>query len=378
MLSLRQRALPVALCAAITAVVPAVGASAAAQPVTAARAPISAEAVITTIAGTGDRGFAGDGGAAVDATLNRTRDTAIGPDGSIFVVDTFNNRIRKIATDGTISTVAGDGSAGYNGDDIPATSASLHWPHDAFVDDTGVLYIADAQNHRVRMVGLDGIIHTVAGTGVAGSTGDGGPAVDAQIRNPKSVAVRGHYLYLSGLDNKIRRVDLSTGTIDTVAGTGAMGYTGDGGPAVDATLAKPQRLQVDWHGNIYVADTDNDVIRRIDGDTGTIETVAGSDRGFSGDGGPATSAELNRPRGLALAGDSLLYIADSGNDRIRAVDLSTGIITSVVGTTGGYSGDGGPAVDAQIYGPRGLTVLKNGDLLIADSMNSRIRLVSAP
>jgi PKD repeat protein/sugar lactone lactonase YvrE len=351
----------------------------AARAATPARAgTVSGSSVITTVAGTGASAFGGDGGPAVAAQLNQPRDSDVGPDGSIYVADTMNSRVRRIAPDGTISTFAGTGSRTYNGDGIPATQASLSWPHDVFVDPTGVVYVADANHHRVRRVDLDGTIHTVAGTGVAGSSGDGGLAVDAQIKNPKSMVLHDGVLYFSDLENKIRQVDLGTGIISTFAGNGSAGYSGDGGPATSAELNDPQRIQVDSAGDLYIADALNNVVRRVDGATHVITTVAGTGRaGLSGDGGQATAAQLSQPRGVALAGDSLLYVADTDNHRVRAVDLSTGLISTVVGTTAGFSGDGGPAVQAQLDQPRGLTVLPDGDLLVADTLNSRLRLVSA-
>jgi trimeric autotransporter adhesin len=343
-----------------------------------AMAVITRTSVVSTYAGTGTAGFSGDGGPARTAGLNQPRDTAMGPDGSVYVADTYNNRIRRIAPDGTITTVAGNGSATYNGDGIPATSASLSLPHDVTVDSAGVVYIADSAHHRIRRVSLNGIITTISGTGVSGGSGDGGPATSARLKNPKSVALYGGALYTSGLDNKVRRIDLTTGIITRVAGTGTAGYSGDGGPATSARLHAPQRLAIDSTGNIYVADTMNSVIRRIDAASRTIRTVAGvgGTEGLRGDGGPAASALLNSPRGLALDGDGLLYIADSDNHRVREVDLSTGIITAVVGTSAGYAGDGGPAVSARLRQPRGLTVTPQGDLLIAESGNSVIRKVA--
>jgi trimeric autotransporter adhesin len=343
-----------------------------------AMAAVSRTSVISTIAGNGTAGFSGDGGPASASRLNQPRDSAMGPDGSIYVADTFNNRIRRITPAGTITTVAGNGSATYNGDGIQATRASLSWPHDVTVDSTGVIFIADSQHHRIRRVGLNGVITTLAGTGVSGSTGEGGPATSARLKNPKTVALHNGALYTAGLDNKVRRIDLTTGIITTVAGTGVAGYAGDGGHAKAARLNGPQRLQIDSQGNIYVADTLNSVIRRVDGATGIIRTVAGVGgvTGFRGDNGPATSALLDNPRGLALEGDGTLYSADSDNNRVRAVDLTTGIITTVAGTQAGYSGDGGPAGSARLQQPRGLTVTTQGDLLVAEVGNSVIRKVA--
>jgi sugar lactone lactonase YvrE len=348
--------------------------------VPAAGASTTEDPTITTVSGS-ERGFAGDGGPAAQALLNQPRDTAVAADGTIYVADTFNNRIRRIASDGTISTVAGTGSPDYNGDDIAATSASLQWPHDVTVDEGGVVYIADSAHHRIRMVTTDGVITTVAGTGQPGSTGDGGPATAARIQNPKSVVVHDGSLYFSSLEDKVRRVDLTSGVITTVAGTDVAGYSGDGGPATSATLDSPQRIAVDSVGNLYVADTGNSVVRRIDAGTGVITTVAGDGTpGSSGNGALATTAQIDHPRGLALDGDQVLYIADSDSHCVRRVNLETGIIRRVAGTMEkGFSGDGGPAREAQLYQPRGLSVTPDGDLLIADTFNDRLRMVvSAP
>jgi sugar lactone lactonase YvrE len=339
-------------------------------------AAVTGESSIETVAGSRE-GFAGDGGPAVEALLDQPRDTAVAADGTIYVADTFNNRIRVIAPDGTISTFAGTGSPNYDGDDVAATSASLHWPHDVTVDDTGTVYIADSAHHRIRRVDSNGVITTIAGTGGAGSTGDDGPATEARIQNPKTVAVHDGALYFSSLEDKIRRVDLTSGIITTIAGTGVAGYSGDDGPAALAQLDSPQRLAIDSVGNIYVADTGNSAVRRIDAVTGTITTVAGDGTpGSSGNGGPATAAEIDHPRGLALDGDSTLYLADSDSHRVRRIDLDAGIIRRVAGTTKGFSGDGGPAGAAELYQPRGLTVMPDGSLLVADTFNDRLRLVT--
>jgi sugar lactone lactonase YvrE len=339
---------------------------------------VARTSTISTIAGDGTVGFTGDGGLASASKLNQPRDVAIGPDGSIFITDTFNNRVREISPDGIITTVAGNGSATYNGDGIQATSASLSWPHDMTVDPAGVIYIADSAHNRIRRVGTDGVITTVAGTGVGGSTGDNGPATSARIKQPKSVALYGGGLFISGADHKVRRIDLSSGIITTIAGTGTAGFSGDGGPARLARLNEPQRLQIDSFGNIYVADMENSAIRRIDAATGIIRTVAGvgGSSGLRGDNGPATSAWLNKPRGIQLEGDGILYIADTANHRVRMVDLGTGTIITVAGTSQGYSGDGGPASAARLRQPRGLAVTPQGDLLIAESGNHVIRKVA--
>ncbi len=347
------------------------------QSAAAATVEVTAGSSITTIAGNGKAGFAGDGGPASAAQLNLPRDSAIGPDGSIYIADTYNNRVRKIAPDGTMSTVAGNGSQEYNGDNIPATSAGLAWPHDVFVDAGNVLYIADSDHHRIRKV-VNGVITTIAGNGNIGSTGDGGPAVQATLKNPKSVFVFKNYIYIAGLDDRVRRVNRTTGVIEPYVGTGVGGYSGDGGPATAAQIDTPQRIQIDSVGNLYIADTHNCAVRRVDAKTQVITTVAGTGLpGLSGDGGPATSAQLDNPRGLALFGDTVLYVADSNNARVRKIDLITGSIAAIAGTVQGDAGDGGPAGLSQLTQPRGLSVTPEGDLLVADTFNSRLRRIKA-
>lgn len=342
-----------------------------------ASASVTPSSVITTVAGKGQvAGFAGDGGPASAALLNMPRDSELGPDGSIYVADTDNNRIRRIAPDGTITTVAGNGVEGYNGDGIPATSAALWWPHDVFVDDVGNLFIVDSHNNRIREVTSDGIIRTIVGTGASGSSGDGGLATRARIKQPKSAYLFNGFLYFTSLENKVRRVDMATGIISTYAGTGTAGYRN--GARLTAQFRTPQRIQLDSLGNVFVADTENHAIRRIDAATGLVTTVAGTGvRGYNGSAGTATTLRLNNPRGIALDGDGLLYIADTGNNRIRQVDLATGYLTTVAGTGAqGFSGDGGPAISARFYQVRGLTVDGSGNLLVADSFNSVLRRIA--
>ena len=334
---------------------------------------------ITRVAGTGTPAMSGDGGPALSATLNEPRDTAIGPDGSIYLTDTFNNRIRRIdEVTGIITTVAGTGSDVYNGDNIPATQASLKWPHDVTVADDGTLYIADSDHHRVRRVDADtGIITTVLGTGRSGTSGDNGLGTKALLKKPKSVALYGGGLYVADLSNRVRRLDLATGIVTTVAGNGAAGYSGDGGPATLARLNTPQRIAIDSTGSIYIADTGNNRIRRVDGTTGIITTVAGTGvAGFSGDNGQGKAARLKAPRGVTLEGDGTLYIADSGNNRIRKLDLASGVITTIAGSAKGFSGDGGPASAARFTNPRGLTVDAAGRLIVCDTLNSVIRVIT--
>jgi DNA-binding beta-propeller fold protein YncE len=256
----------------------------------------------------------------------------------------------------------------------------LHWPHAVALDATEAnLYIADPANHRIRKVELaTRMITTVAGTGEGGFAGDGGPAVAAQLDDPKGVVVgpAGDLYIADSANDRIRRVDPS-GTIITIAGTGETGFSGDGGPAVAARLNGPRSLALDGAGNLYVADDNNDRIRRVD-PSGMIITIAGTGvTGFSGDGGPAVAAQLARPRGVAVDAAGNVYVADCMNHRIRMVDV-TGTIRTVAGSgRRGYSGDGGPAAEARLFLPRGVAVDPGGNLYIADTYNQRVRVVKA-
>jgi sugar lactone lactonase YvrE len=296
----------------------------------------------------------------------------IDADGILYIADNGNNRVLRVDSSGTISTVAGIGTRGFSGDGGLATEAQLSEPAGVAVDAAGNLYIADLGNNRVRRVDRSsGTISTVAGIGTAGFSGDGGLAIAAQISEPAGVAVdAAGILYIADLgNNRVRRVDRSSGTITTVAGTGTAGFSGDGGLATEAQLDYPAGVAVDAADNLYIADNDNDRVRRVDLSSGTITTVAGTGtQGFSGgDGGLATEAQLYYPAGVAVDAADNLYIADSGNHRVCRVDLSSGTITTVAGTgTAGFSGDDGPAIIARLDHPRDVAVDAAGNLYIAE------------
>jgi sugar lactone lactonase YvrE len=331
--------------------------------------------VITSVAGNGTQGYAGDSGPATGAELNYPIGVAFDASGNLYIADAENNRVCKVDRAGVITTVAGNGAPGYNGDPGPAIWAELNYPMGLAVDTAGNLYIADTQNNRVRKVDRDGVITTVAGTGAQGYSSDG-PAVSAELNQPTDVAVdSAGNIYIADNQNFcIRRVD-ADGVITTVAGNGTQGYGGDGGPATGAELDYPTGVAVDSFGALYITDARNNRIRKVDRN-GIITTVAGNGtQGYGGDGGLATSAELNYPAGMAFDASGDLYLTDEGNSRIRRVDAN-GVITTVAGNgTQGYGGDGGPATGAELNFPADLAFDASGNLYIADIKNNRIRKV---
>ncbi|MEE1751155.1 NHL domain-containing protein [Streptomyces sp. SP18CS02] len=332
--------------------------------------------VITTVVGTGIAGFAGDNGPAVSAQVSYPYEFAMDSTGTLYFSDRNNHRVRRITTDGKISTVAGTGVAGYRGDNGPAASAQLNMPRGVAVDSTDTLYIADSENHRVRKVAADGTISTVAGTGAAGFSGDGGAATAARMNGPYAVAVDSTgILYVADFNNHRVRKITTDGKISTAAGTGTAGFSGDNGPAASAQLNKPIGLLSDNADNLYIADTYNHRVRKITTD-GKISTAAGTGTaGFSGDNGPAASARLNRPMGLALDSTGALYIADTANHRLRMV-TADGKMHTVAGTgTAGFGGDGNAAASAQLNNLIGLTIDCADTLYIADILNHRIRKI---
>jgi uncharacterized protein (TIGR03437 family) len=335
--------------------------------------------VITTVAGGGLAGYNGDNIPVTVAELNSPTGIAVDAAGNLYIADQLNNRIRKVSN-GVITTVAGNGTAGYNGDSIPATSSELNNPYGVAVDAAGNLYIADSGNNRIRMVS-GGVITTVAGSGTQGFSGDNGPAASADLNDPLGVVMdTAGNLYIGDTGNgRVRKV--AGGVITTVAGGGIL--LGNDTPALGAQFNYPSGVATDSAGSLYVADSNNNLIRKIT--NGVITTVAGNGTlGYSGDNGPATSAQLNHP--IAVAADSAgnLYVSDTNNQRIRKV--SGGIITTVAGNgsscciccigSTGTIGDNGPATGASFYGPNGVAVDAAGNLYIADSGNFRIRKVS--
>jgi sugar lactone lactonase YvrE len=339
--------------------------------------------IITTVAGNGTYAYAGDGGPATNASLRYPQGVGFDAAGNLYIADNDNNRVRKVDANGIITTVAGDGngsstgSGRYAGDGGAATNASLYRPNNVAWDAAGNLLIADIFNDRIRRVDTHGIITTVAGKSGRGYSGDGEAATNAELNLPASVALDAMgELYIADLDNnRIRKVD-TNGIITTVAGNGRYGYAVDGGPATNASLSNPQGAAVDLIGNLYIADTRNYCIRKVN-KQGIITTVAG--RGGvnypPGDGGAATNGGLSYPWFVTLDAIGELYIADHGNNRIRKVDTN-GIITTVAGNGNrAYGGDGGAATNASLNGPACVALDAAGNLYIADWYNNRIREV---
>ncbi|MFI0242665.1 RICIN domain-containing protein [Streptomyces sp. NPDC016845] len=330
---------------------------------------------ISTVAGTGVAGFKGENEPGAAAQLNRPYGIAVDGNGTLYLCDFSNHRVRKITTDGKVSTVAGTGTAGFSGDGGPARSAQLHNPREVAVDG-GTLYVTDSSNHRVRRITPDGVISTVAGTGAAGFSGDGGPAASARLNLPLGIALDATgVLYICDYSNHRIRKIATDGTISTVAGSGVAGFKGDGGPAVSAQLKNVHGVAVGQEGDLYIADSSNNRVRRVTAD-GTISTVAGTGTaGFSGDGAPAASAQLNFPLALVADSGGALYISDYSNQRVRRISAD-GVISTVAGTgAAGFSGDSGPATAAQLNNPRGLAVDCVDTLYIADFDNHRIRKI---
>ena len=303
--------------------------------------------------------------------------------GNLYIADRYNNMVRKVtASSGLMTTIAGSGSYNYNGDGIPAATAGMNYTTGVAVDAAGNVYVADQYGCRVRKVNAStGLITTVAGTGVSGSTGDGGAATNAQLKTPTGIALDAvGNLYISdNSGNKIRKVNATTGIITTVAGTGTSGNTGDGGAATSALLNSPAGIFADASNNIYVADMGNHRVRKINGTTGIITNVAGTGAtGNTGDGSAATSALLNSPYGVALDANANVYIADLYDQRVRKVTAATGIITTIAGTaaTSGSTGDGGLATSAKLNSPAALYFDASGNLYIADQSNNRVRKIT--
>jgi sugar lactone lactonase YvrE len=364
----------------------------------AAACQAAASGTICSVAGTGERAFNGDGLPMRASALYWPTDLEFAPDGTSFILDWQNHRVRRAGADGRLTTVIGTDSIGDGPDEgdessppgVPGDTVNLNHPTDIQIGADGTLWLAAWHNHKVRQFSPVTGLAAVSCGSLPGFSGDGAPAAKALLNQPKAIALsaRTGVLYVIDTRNlRVRRIlPEPPHLIETVAGSGAPGFSGDGGPPLQAQFVFQERednpepgggIAVDERERLYIADTENQRIRRIDFEANTIETIAGNGAaGFSGDGGPALEASLNYPRDIELGPDGRLYIADTDNHRVRAVDLATGLITTVAGNGAiGYTGDGGPAVAAALARPFGIAFAPDGHLYVADTFNNRIRKV---
>jgi hypothetical protein len=333
---------------------------------------------IWTLAGDGVAADTGDGGQAREASINQPRSIFPLPGGGYVWAEPWSNRARMVDANGVITTLAGTGVAGDSGDNGPATQAELDFVHSVAPTADGGFLVADTLNSRIRKIDASGIIRTVAGTGSAGYSGDGGQATNAQINNPRGVVALpdGGFMFPDTNNHRVRRVS-PTGIITTVAGTGTQGFSGDGGPATSANLSVPFGVAPTADGGFLVDDVGNQRVRKVSV-SGTITTVAGTGvKGYSGDGGPATSAKLADPHNLVALSDGGFVIADASNQRVRLVS-SSGVITTLAGNgVPAFSGDGGNSTSAQVSVPKAVGVTASGDVLVAEEQNNRIRFIGS-
>lgn len=341
---------------------------------------IACAATVATFAGSGTKGFSGDGGQASAARLSDPNGIARGPDGALYICDTMNQRIRKVTRDGTITTIAGSGEKGYSGDGGPALAARLNEPYEVRFDPDGNVCWVERLNHAVRKLDVKtGLISTLAGTGTSGFSGDGGAATRAQLSEPHSLAFdRAGNLYIADVRNhRVRKIDRQSGIITTLVGNGRRDATPDGaklGP--ETPVAGPRALDFAPDGTLWLVLREGNTVHRLDLDRGTIHHVAGTGaKGFTGDGGPAKAATLNGPKGISVGPEGGIYVADTENHAIRVIDPRTGIIRLVAGT--GTRGDGpeGDPRRCALSRPHGVFVDQDGAVFIGDTETQRVRRV---
>jgi hypothetical protein len=343
---------------------------------------VGSNRLLTVVAGAPKPGISGNGGPAETAFLNTPHGVSVysgAPPGNRYIADTLNHRICVVwAENGTITTIAGTGNPGFSGDGGPATNADLNLPYDVQADANGNIYIADTFNNRIRVVwAASGVIQSIVGNGSALYSGDGGPALQASLDHPYNVQLdaQSNILIADNGNNVIRKVWAATGTITTIAGTGVKGYNADGIPATAAQFNSPSAVHVDAKNNTYVADTGNHRIRIIWAVNGSIDTIAGTGGfGYSCDDVPATNSTLFFPSDLQLDAENNMYIADTHNNRLRKVWASNNTITTVMG---GVTANNIQATAAALFGPRGIHVDAANNRYIADTYNNLIRVVWA-
>jgi sugar lactone lactonase YvrE len=345
------------------------------------RAVAAEPGIIETVAGTGGESDGGSTGPALSTNVGQPFGVEFGPDGGLYITEVANHRVRRLDLEKRIlTTVAGTGHKGYAGDGGPAAAARLNEPYEVRFDAAKNMYFVEMQNHVVRKVdAATGVISTIAGTSQAGYGGDGGPATKALLRVPHSIALDGRGgLYIADIGNhRIRRVDLKTGVITTIAGTGERRLPSNGARAAGQPILGPRALYID-RGTMWIALREGNSIWRLDLETGRIHHVAGSgEKGFGGDGGNAGNARFNGPKGIVV-GPSGLFVVDTENQTIRRIDLKDGKITTVAGNAqkkAGFGGDGGPATAAILNRPHGICLGPDGAIYIGDTLNHRVRRV---
>lgn len=339
----------------------------------------AAEWTISTFAGNGVKGGSGDGGPATAAQIDNPFGVVRGPDGAIWFCEYTGQRIRRVAADGTISTIAGSGAKGYSGDGGPALQATFNLPHELRFDAKGDLYIVDMTNHAVRKVDMKTkIITTIAGNGKPGYSGDGGPAKDAQFKQPHSIQFGPEGdLYVCDIGNNvIRRIDMKTGTISTFAGTGKPGVTPDGAPVVGTPLKGPRSIDFDKDGNMWLVTREGNQVFKFDLKAGKIHHVAGTGaKGFTGNGGPAKLATLSGPKGVAIDAEGNAWLADTESHSVRMINAKTGNLELIAGT--GEKGDGpdGDPLKCKMARLHGIYVDADGSVFIGDSEAHRVRVL---
>ncbi len=342
--------------------------------------PCLSAATTETLAGTGESGATGDGGPATAAQVGNPYGLTLGPDGALYVCEIDTERIRRIdMAEGTISTVAGTGKVGYSGDGGPAREAMLNDPYEVRFDASGNMYFVEMLNAVVRRVDAStGVISTVAGTGERGFSGDGGPAIKAQFNRPHSIALDGKgSLYIADIGNhRIRRVDLRTGIVTTFAGNGTKAPTPDGAPVDGTPLNGPRALAFAPNGDMYIALREGNAVYRLDMQAMRLHHVAGTgEKGFTGDGGPAVKATLAGPKGIEVGPDQAIYLADTENQAIRRIDPETGTISTVAGDGTRHDGPDGDPLKCGLARPHGVYVDTASNVYIGDSENHRVRIV---
>ena len=343
--------------------------------------PVAIEAawVTQTLIGDGNPGFTGNFGPAKEAQIDNPFGVLRGPDGALWFTEYGGQRVRRLLKDGSLATVVGDGKRGLLGNGGPALSASLNMPHEIRFDPFGDLYIADMGNHVVRKVEMKtGKITTLAGTGLPKFGGDGGPAKLAYLKQPHSIQFgRDACMYVCDTGNNlIRRVNMGSGIITSFAGTGAMGVTPDGAPIRGTPLSGPRALDVDKEGNLWVVTRDGNQVLKLDMLNERIHVIAGTgEKGYSGDGGPARKATFHGPKGISVDKDGNVWIADTENNAVRRINMATGKIETIAGT--GERGDGpdGDALKCKLSRVHGVFADADGAVYIGDSENHRIRVL---